>query len=179
MKRIFMPAVAACLVLFLTSCEKIQEALFKPFESPLNFEITIPVINTTTAETSMGQTVVHYNLDSVIRKNTDDKFGADFIGSMYLNEVAIQLLNDDGSNNLGNFDYVKLSVFSGGTPAVLGPFNVPANASSSASFAVPNSPNIKPFFSGANVSFELKGKANQVTTKTLRARISATIKFDK
>lgn len=178
-KVLFMLTVAATTAFGFASCEKIENALFKPFESPLNFEITIPVITNTSAEVGMGQTNVRYNLDSVIRKNTGDVFGADIVGAMYINQVGIQLLDSDGANNLGNFDYVKLSVSSGGTPAVMGPFNITAGSTTNAAFPITNSVNIKPFFSGNNVSFSMTGKANKATTKTLRARVSATIKFEK
>lgn len=162
-----------------TSCEKIQDALFQPFESPISFDITIPVVNSTANEVSMGQTVVQYNLDSVIRKHTSNALGADIVGAMYINQIGIQLSNSDGNNNLGNFDYVKLSVASNGTPAVVGPLNIPAGISSSATFTITGSPDIRPYFGGSAVTFRLSGKANKATTKTLQARISATVKFDK
>ena len=179
MKKRFGFFAVAAVVLCLTACEKIEQALFKPFESPLNFEVTIPVITSTAAEQNMGATQVRYNLDSVIRKHTENVFGADIVGAMYINQIGVQLLDNNAGNNLSNFDYVKLSVSAGGTPAVLGPYTIPAGASSSASFAVSNSPNIKPFFSGSTVTFTMNGKANKATTQTLRARISATIRFEK
>jgi hypothetical protein len=180
MKKVFlMLAVAATATLGLTSCEKIEDALFKPFDSPLSFEVTIPVVSNTTDETEMGQTVVNYDLEKVIRDNTGNAFGADIIGAMYIKDVAIQLLESDANNDLSNFDYVKLSVAAGSAPAVMGPFNIPASATTSASFAVTPRVNILPFFSGSNVTFKMTGKANTATTRTLRARVSATITFEK
>ena len=181
MKKVFLfLAVAATAAFGLTSCEKIEDALFKPFQSPLSFDVTIPVIAETNVEKQMGETVVRYNLDSVIRANTGNVFGADIVGAMYVKDIAIQLQNSDAGNNLSNFDYVKLSVASGnGTPVIMGPFNIPATTTTSVSFPVTTSINILPFFSGSNVSFKLSGKANKATTKTLTARISATISFEK
>ena len=179
MKKRFLLSFLAFATLWFSSCDKIEDALFKPFESPLNFEVTIPVITNTSSEVNMGQTIVRYNLDSIIKKNTGDVFGADVVGSMYINQIGIQLLDNNASNHLGNFDYVKLAVSSGGTPAVFGPFNIPAGAAASAAFTTSNSPNIKPFFSGSNVIFAMNGKANKATTQPLRARISATIRFEK
>lgn len=175
-----MLTVAAATAFGFSSCEKIENALFKPFQSPINFEVTIPVITNTTAEQNMGQTQVRYNLDSVIRKNTGDVFGADIVGAMYVKEIGIQLLDADANNDLGNFDYVKLSVSSGsGTPVTMGPFNVSSSATTNASFTVPGSVDILPFFNGSTVNFSMSGKANTATTKTLRARVSATISFEK
>jgi len=173
-------AVVASVTLGLSSCEKLEDALFKPFQSPLSFDVTIPVISETNVEKQMGETVVRYNLDSVIRANTANVFGADIVGAMYIKEIGIQLQNSDAANDLGNFDYVKLSVASGGgTPMVMGPFNIPATTTNAITLPAPPSINILPFFSGSNVTFKLSGKANTATTKALTARVSATISFEK
>lgn len=179
MKKLSLLFAVAFASVSIISCEKIEKALFKPFESPLSFEVTIPVISNTTSEVGMGQTNVRYNLDSVIRKNTGDVFGADMVGAMYINQVGIEFLDGDGANSLANFDYVKLSVSAGNPPAVFGPFAIPAGTTFSKSFTVDNSPNIKPYFSGSTVTFSMSGKANKATVKELRARISATLKFEK
>ena len=179
MKKFMLLSVLSVTLLMTSSCEKVKDALFKPFESPLSFDITIPVITSTTAEVNMGETVVRYNLDSIIKKNTGEVFGSDIVGAMYINEIGIQLMDNDANNNLGNFEYVKLSVSSGNTPATFGPFTMPETANSSATFSVSNGANIKPYFSGSNVYFEMDGKANTATTKALRARVSATIRFEK
>lgn len=180
MKRFIVLSAVTLTALIFSSCDKIESALFKPFESPLSFEVTVPVITNTTSEVSMGQTNVQYNLDSVIRKNTGNVFGADIVGNMYIKEIGLELLDSDGSNNLSKFDYVKLSVSSGGsTPALFGPYNISAGSVTNTIFSVSNSPNIKPFFSGSAVTFNMTGKANTATTKTLRAKISATLRFEK
>lgn len=180
MKRLIVISTVILFSLVLASCHKIESALFKPFESPLSFEVTIPVITNTTSEVSMGQSIVQYNLDSVIKKNTGNAFGADIVGNMYIKDIGLQLLESDGDNNLNNFDFVKLSVSAGGsTPVLFGPYNITPGSVSSAIFLVANSPNIKPFFNGTAVTFNLSGKANSVTTRTMRAKISATLKFEK
>lgn len=180
MKRLIVISAVSLFALIFSSCDKIEGALFKPFESPLSFEVTIPVISNTSSEVGMGQTNVQYNLDSVIRKNTGNVFGADIVGNMYIKDIGLELLDSDGSNNLSKFDYVKLSVSSGSsTPFLFGPYNVPAGSITNTIFSVSNSPNIKPFFSGATVTFSMTGKANTATTKTLRAKVSATLRFEK
>lgn len=180
MKKLVLFALSACTLFGMSSCDKAEKLLFQPFESPLNFDITIPVVNTTTTETAMGSTTVSFDLDSLIKANTDDQFDAGIIGSMRMKEVAITLLDGDAENNLSNFDYLNahLSV-NGGTPAVVGPFTVNAGATMQDSYTVDGSPDVRPFFTGAPVSFELTGKANKVTTHELHAHVSATMRFDK
>lgn len=180
MRKFTLMSVVALSVLALTSCEKAAQLLFKPFESPLNFNVTIPVISSTANETSMGSSNVAFNLDEEVKEHTDGKLDGDVVGAMYINQVAITLTDSDGNNNLSNFEYVTVSVSSGSsTPVVYGPFTVPNGATTTASFTVANSANIKPFFSGSTVKFELRGKAKKATTKTLQANVGATIKFDK
>jgi len=180
MKKKFLTALAAASLIGMSSCNKVEKLLFKPFESPLNFDITIPVINSTSTETSMGSTTLSYNLDSLIKAKTNNSFDGSIIGSMYIQQIAVTITDPvDGNNSLSNFNYVKMNVSTNGTPAVLGPFNVTPGAMIQDSYTVSNSPNIRPFFSGSAVNFSLVGQANKITTRPLHATISATVKFDK
>ena len=164
----------------ISSCDKAEKLLFQPFESPLNVDVSIQTVTSTDVETTLGETNVDFNLDEEVKSHTDGKVDGSVVGAMYLNEVGITLNNADDANNLSNFEYITLTVSSSGsTPVVFGPFQVPANANTSTMFAVSNSPNIKPYFNGADVKFILSGKAKTQTTKSLEATIGATIKFDK
>lgn len=180
MKKLAILSAITVSVLSFTSCDKAAKLLFQPFESPLTFNVTVPVVSTTTEELSLGSTNVSFNLDEEVKAHTDGKVDGSVVGAMYINEIAINLQNADEANNLSNFEYVTLSVTSGSaTPVVFGPFEIQEGVTNSTTFAVVNSPNIKPFFSGENVQFTLRGKAVTETTKALDAQISATIKFDK
>lgn len=181
MKKKLLAAFAVTAVLGLSSCDKAEKLLFKPFESPLNFDITIPVISSTSTETSMGSTTVSYNIDSLIKAKTNNTFDGSIVGSMYIQQVAITITDPvDNNNSLSNFNYVKMNVSQGGgLPLILGPFNVTPGAQIQDSYGVTDGPNIRPLFNGSAVNFTLVGKANKVTTKELHARVSATVKFDK
>lgn len=163
-----------------SSCDKAAKLLFQPFESPLNVNVSIPVVTSTEVESSLGETNVDFNLDEEVKNNTDGKVDGSVVGAIYLNEVGISLQNADDANNLSNFEYVTLTIASGSsTPVVFGPFEIPANATTNTSFGVSNSPNIKSYFNGANVKFIIKGKAKTQTSKILESTIGATLKFDK
>lgn len=178
-KTVFFSVIVLSISL-LASCDKIEKLLFQPFESPLNFDVPIDVVNNTTAETIFGGTTVSYNLNEAIKAETDGKLDGSVVNAMYLKEVAIDLSNADAENNLGNFEYISLAVSSGNaTPVVFGTFAITSTSTNSATFTIPNSPNIKQFFTGSNVKFELRGKAHTATTKVLQSNIGATIKFDK
>jgi hypothetical protein len=179
MKKLLFLSTCMIAVVGMSSCKKAAELLFKPFESPLNFDVNINPVAAGT-QSNLGTTVVNYDLNAEIKSATDNQFDASFIGQMYINQVAISLTNADATNDLKNFESLSLTVSSGsGTPIILGPFPVPSTATTQFSFDVPNSPNIRPYFNGSNVTFVLSGKVKTATTKTLQAHIGATIKFDK
>jgi hypothetical protein len=178
-KLIVLSAVTLSLFSF-SSCDKAEKLLFQPFESPLSVDVTINPVKSTDIESSLGESTVNFNLDQEVKKATNGAVGGDVVGAMYIKEVAVSLLNPDDANNLSNFEYVTLSVKSGtATPVVFGPFALTANSYDQAIFTVANSPNIKQFFTGSTVQFELRGKAKNQTAITLQSTISATIKFDK
>lgn len=180
MKTLTILSALALSVCTFSSCDKAEKLLFQPFESPLNFSVTVPVTSNTEIESSLGSSSVNFNLDEEVKSHTDGKVDGSVVGAMYINEVAINLQNGDQDNNLSNFEYVTLSVQSGNSvPVVFGPFEIQDGVTNSTSFEVKNSPNIKPFFNGANVIFSLRGKAKVATTKELNTQVSATLKFDK
>lgn len=180
MKKLAILSALVMAVFTFSSCEKAEKLFFQPFESPLNFDVTIAQVNSTNVESSLGSTTVNFDLDKEVEDNTDGMLDGSVVGAMYINQIAITLTDFNGTNNLQNFEYVTLSVSSGSSaPTVFGPFTIPAGAVSNAVFTVSNSANIRQYFNGANVNFTLSGKAKTATNRTLPARIGATIKFDK
>ena len=180
MKKLFVLSALAFSTLAFTSCDKAEKLLFQPFESPLSVDVVIAQTSDTEIESTLGSNNLSFNLDEEVKAQTDGKVDGSVVGAMYLNEVAITLLDGDEANNLSNFEYVTLSVTSGSsTPVVFGPFQISEGTTNTASFTVQNSPNIKPFFTGSNVNFTLRGKAKTATTRDINSEIRATIKFDK
>ena len=179
MKKTVLSFIAAAFIITLASCDKVAEALFKPFDTSVSFDVTI---NPTPAGTSgtLGSTVVNYDLNAEVSKATSGAFKGDFISQIYLSQIDVILSNTDATNNFSNFESVSLQVSTAGsTPTILGPYAVPANAVSSIQIGVSNSPNIRQYFSGANVSFSLLGKTKKAVTKQLAANINAQLSMDK
>ncbi|MGZ3939156.1 MAG: hypothetical protein ACXVBK_10350 [Flavisolibacter sp.] len=180
MKKKLLAVFAVSALFGLSSCSKAEKLLFKPFESPLSFDITIPVVSSTSTESSMGSTTLSYNVDSLVKAKTDNAVDPSVVSAMYIQQIAITITDPvDNNNSLSNFNYVKMNVSQNGTPYVFGPFNVTPGAMNQDSYTVSNSPNIRPFFNGSAVTFSLVGQANKATTHEMHATVSATIKFDK
>lgn len=163
-----------------TSCKKVLDAFFDPIESPLSVEITIPVVTNTTSESVLGASSVHFNLDSIIRKNTKDVFNINSIKSVKLKDMAVNLLNADDKNNLANFETFKVTFTSSAnaTPVVLGTATNPDTYATSTVFPISNSVELKNYLSGSDVTFTLYSKARRATTHTLTARVSVTLKSE-
>jgi hypothetical protein len=180
MKKSILFIAAFALTAILPSCEKAASLLFKPFESPLNFDVAIAPSSAGETKTS-GSNVVSYDLDAKIKSATENRFGADFITQMYISQIAFSITNNTPpNNNLSNFESISLSVSSGGgTPVIIGPFVIPSTATNMHAVNVTNSPNIRSYFNGQNVTFALIAKTKTATTVTLNMNIGATIKFDK
>ena len=174
----FLMAVAT--TTFFASCEKLKDAVFEAFEAPYSFDVNIPIVTNTSSEITLAETNVRFNLDSIIRANTGNVFGANIIGDVRIKEVGFEVLEGNANTNLTNFAYVKMEVgASGGTPTVMGPFNIPSTATSSVSFPVGNSFNIKSLFSGTTVNFKISGKATKATTQIMKVRVNTLMAFDK
>lgn len=179
-KRFLFLTVAATALFTLSSCEKLKDSLFEAFEIPYSFEVDIPVVTNTTTELTLAETAVRFNLDSVIRANTANVFGADVVGNVQMKELAFEVIEGNATSNLTNFSYVKMEVSSGSsTPVVIGPFNIPSTATSSVSFPVTNSFNVKSLFSGATSNFKITGKAQKETTQVMKVRINTKLAFDR
>lgn len=179
-KFLLLCSVAASAAFGFSSCEKLEDAIFESFQAPISFEVSIPVVTNTTSEVALGETAVRFNLDSMIRVQTGNVFGADVVGNMQIKEIGMEVIEGNATSNLANFAYVKMSVAaSGTTPVEMGPFSIPTTATGSVSFPVNNSFNIKSLFSGSTVNFKVIGKARTATTQTMKVRVNTMIAFDR
>jgi hypothetical protein len=162
-----------------SSCDKVAEKLFKSFEAPINFDITMSPAPAG-MQFNLGTTTVNYDVDAEVKKATSDQFDGSIITQMYVNKIEINVSNADVNNNLGNFETLSVTF---GTNAsntvVLGPFAIPAGTVSSHTINVADCPNLRQYFNGSNVNFVVSGKAKTATNKVLQAAVTATLKFDK
>jgi hypothetical protein len=177
-KNILILSAVAVVAVF-ASCDKAAEMLFKSFEAPLNFNVSMdPAV--AGMQANLGTTTVNYNLDAEVKKATSDQFDGSIVKQIYVSKIDINLSNADQTNKLSSFESLSVTF---GTNAsntvVLGPFPIPASATSSYLIDSINCPNIRQFFNGSNVNFVVSGKAKTSTNKTLQAAVTATLKFDK
>lgn len=170
--------------LFLTSCSR--EKLFDNLVSLVikkssSVEISIPPVPEVGKEVTLGQVVVSFNLDSMIRKQTNGKKNINTVDEVYITEMSLNLtgsgaLGPDPDNNLANFSggVFSFSSNTNGTPVEYA-FSLPDQYSTEAEIPIVSSPNIRSYMTGNNFNCTLTGIARRPTSHALLSSVE--IKF--
>jgi len=183
MKRTFLSlSLFAAAVVGLSSCDDIAKELIQPFDVPVsNITLTIPVVSSTTTETSLGSTVSSFNLDSAIKKNTANAFSINAANSIKIKSITISLQNTDATNNLSNFETARVAFNTNtnttqttiGTKAIL---DNNAASNTTTDIDITNSPELKDYLNGSStMTYTLFAKARRATTHTMPAVINVTL----
>lgn len=177
MKKIVLILMLAGLITTgFSSCEKVKDALFPGFETTLaDFEITVPVIVNTDVENSLGSTVVNFNLDSIMRANTDNKFGVDNLSSVKVKMIEVEVLNGDNQNNISNFETLKMTLASDqfSSPVTLVNLTIPDIDQKLVING--NNAELKTYLTGSELIYSVSGKARRETTRELQLAVSVTL----
>jgi hypothetical protein len=176
---LFLFLMCALSVFSFSSCEKIKEKIFESFTAKgADFQFTIPVVSSTT-EATVGSQNVNLNVDSTIKAATNGFFGLDILKAVNAEEVTLNLLNPDESNNLANFESlkVKISANNGSNSVIVASLSNPDTYSTSVKLNVDDTKQLIDFLKTAPVRYEIVGKARRVTTKALNAQLVVKLKF--
>jgi hypothetical protein len=176
---LFLALMCAVSVFSFTSCEKIKEKLFESFTAKgADFQFTIPVISSTT-EATVGNANVSLNVDSTIKAATSGLFDLDILKAVNAEEVTLNLLNADQSNNLANFESlkVKISAANGSNSVIIASLSNPDTYATSVKLNADASKQLIDFLKTAPVRYEIVGKARRATTKALNAQLVVKLKF--
>lgn len=179
MKKLPILSFAVLCIVTVTSCSKIKEALFPTINIDLPaFQFSVPaipiVLNT---EVSLGSFTMQFNLDSIIRANTAGAFGAGAVSTIKVKQMVISIPNGDQNNNLANFESARFTFSSNTreTPAELLAVAFPDTFSTSTTIMPANSPELKEYLNGTQLTYTLYGKARRTTNKPLTFNIVVTL----
>jgi hypothetical protein len=165
-----------CIVSF-SSCEKVRDSLFPPFETEISdVNITIP-ITAQGAEVSSSNTV-SFNLDSTIKEYTENTFDIDNLNSVKVKDVTVFLTDTDELNDVSNFENVQLKISSNtvSTPAIVVSTTIPNTPAESLNISAgDNSPELKEYLKGNELLYTISSTARRTTTKPLNAVVSVTL----
>lgn len=109
MKKL-LPLIASLILLIVSSCKK--DNTLPPIE-PMDIAmpaIVFPLVNTPVDWSGEMQFKgISFNIDSVIRAESNNRFTQQHVRSITVKSINLQLLNADSENNLGNYE--RLDVY--------------------------------------------------------------------
>lgn len=159
-----------------TSCEKIKDKLFPAFDAEIaDVSVTVPI--TVAGTENSSSSTVSFNLDSTIKAYTQNAFGMSNLSSVKVKDMRVFLMETTELNNISNFENVKLSFSSNTniTPAIIADAAIPNVRAADINIPVANSPELKGYLTGNQLTYMLTGKARRSTTKPLNAAVSVTL----
>jgi|SRR6476469_7020408 len=167
---------ALCAVGF-TSCDKIKDKLFPAFEVDVSdVAVTIPITVAGVEANSSGN--VAFNLDSAIKAHTENAFGINSLSSVKVKDITVTLVDADDLNNISNFETVavKLATNTVSTPAVVASAAIPNTPATYINIpADANTPELKDYLKGNQLTYTVSSMARKSTTAPLHAIVSLTL----
>lgn len=174
----FIAILAVLATVGLTSCNQVKDKLFSAFITPsADVNFTIDVITNTSTLGDIGSMNTNLNLDSIIKAQTDNTFSLNSITSINIEECKLTILNPDATNNIANFEEVKVSLKTNtnSTPVQLCTGLNPDVYGDIWLLPVDKTVNLKDYLNGTQLTYIIGAKARRVTTKKLDCKM--TIKF--
>jgi hypothetical protein len=161
-------------------CKKILRKIFQGIDADVPvFSVVIPPLPyVLPTEASFGTFQQHFNLDSAVRANTGDVYGANDISSVKVKQITFNLSNSDEENNISNFESAHLTFSSNTKPdtVTIASIIFPDTATTSYTFTPTNSPELKPYLTGSILYYNAFGKLRRITNKALNMSIQVTLR---
>lgn len=179
MKKVLLSVSLLVFLVACMSCNKIKDAIFPSIDINLpSFQFTVPAIPIVlNSEASLGSFNVNFNLDSIIKANTAGAFGAGAVSTVKVKKMVVSLTNGDAPNNLANFESARFTFSSNTktTPVEIATFSFPDAFSTTYAAEPVNSPELKEYLSGSQLTYTLFGKARRTTSKPLNFNVVVTL----
>jgi hypothetical protein len=165
-----------------SSCSKIAALIRAQAISftATDLSFNVPVITSTTANTSIGSGTFTYNIDSLIRAQTVNQFGLANIDTVTLTSCTLTIQNPDADNNFANFESASgsFSTSADANVANMGSItNNPDTYAATLSVPVNSGVNLKSYVSPSGLtsfSYSVMGQARRATTKPLTVTMHVT-----
>lgn len=175
-------ALLSVLVLFttITGCKKVIDKIFDGFDADVPaIEVKLPIIPLAPPqEIQIGSFTQRFNLDSTIKANSDNTFGAGDVKSIKVKSIQFSLLDADANNNVSNFESARFTFHSNAnaTPVQIASVNFPDVYATSFTYTSDaNAPELKDYLKGNELTYTVFGKIRRTTSKTLPLSIQVTL----
>ena len=191
MKKLVLPVVVATLVICaVASCKKTVKAIFPGAESDLPEVVqTMPAIDSVKIGTtvisvplhtpySLPRIIQHFNLDSIVKVNTGNNFGAADITSVKVKSFRLKIVQyGDSANNLANFESASFN-FSSNTksdPIKVATVNFVDAFSLDKVISGDGTPELRPYLDGTELYYDISASLRRHTKKSIKISIIATV----
>ena len=190
MKKVICSAIVAIFVIgAMSSCKKALEVVKKVFP-PQEFDlptvltdpipaITFPIPRNT--DFDLPPVEQRINVDSIIRVNTGNNFGAGDISSIKLKQITLKIVEGyDAQNNFSNFNHARFSFSSTTNNNKINIANATFSAADAASdtkvIPTPDAPELRSYLSSTNADklyYTVTASVSRYTTQPMRFSIVA------
>jgi len=181
MRKIFLSVfIVSALFAGLFACKKIIRTLFQGIDADVpTFSLTLPAIPFAPPnEVPLGTYSQHFNLDSTVRANTNNVYGANDVSSVKVKQINFTISNPDSLNNISNFESVRFT-FSSNTKAdtvTIASIVFPDTYAAAYTYTPVNAPDLKPYLNGNVLYYNAYGKLRRITTKPLTLNLQVTLR---
>jgi hypothetical protein len=177
----------AGLAVGITSCSKdaLDDFFSVVITQSADAGFVIPEIPLAGVDTPVGQVQVYFNLDSLIREQTDDEYNINTIDKVFLEEMTLTLNGTgaqapDSANNLSNLEKGTISFSSSSNTVPMDfDFTVPDTYATTLSIPVDQTVDLKSYVTGNMFVYGFSGKARRITTHELGANLKMKFKIEK
>ncbi len=181
MKKIIISFILALAVFInLSSCKKIIGQIFPGLDVNVpEIQLTLPAIPIVPPnEMSLGAYAVRFNLDSIIKANTNNIFDIGVVSSVKVKDITVSLSNADNLNNLSNFEFARVTLSSNTrtNPVNVATLNFPDSNLSSITIPQTDSPELLDHLKGTEITYNLFGKLRRRTIKPLNMVVLVTVR---
>lgn len=173
MRRPILSVLIVMAIIFAVSsgCKKIIRSLFQGIDAEVpRFSVTLPpILVAPPDERPFGSFSMHFNLDSTVRANTNNVYGANDVSSVKVKEMIFSLSNADSANNISNFESVRFTFSSNARTdtVTIASITFPDTYTENYTYTPENSPELKPYLQGTTLYYNAFGKLRRITTKIL------------
>lgn len=181
MRKLFIPVLIVALIIAVASgCKKIIRDIFQGIDADVPaFSVPIPAIPfAPPVELPLGSFSQQFNLDSTVRANTNNIYGAGDVSSVKVKQIVFTLSNPDTLNNISNFESARFT-FSSNTKTdtiTIASITFPDTYAATYTYTPVNSPELKPYLNGTILYYNAYGKLRRRTTKELTLNLLVTLR---
>ena len=181
MRKIVVSVLTVAIVVAgLAGCKKIVRSLFQGIDADVpTFTVPLPPIPVVPpGEVALPSFTQHFNLDSTIRANTNNVYGAEDVSSVKVKQIVFNLTNADTLNNISNFESARVTLSSNAKTdtVTIASVTFPDTYATTYTYTPVNSPELKPYLVGSILYYNAYGRLRKITTKPLTLELKVTLR---